>query len=110
MKNKKNNLIYFEISETDYPPILPFTTWMQNSQFRNIDWITKNKLSVVESVEPETAEHIFCVTAPRDWVETNCPSLLREDIYYCPLPEDENVCYGKNDIRFLNYNEGYKYV
>ena len=103
-------LIYFEISETDYPPIEPFKSWMQNQQFRNREWIKQNKLSVIESVEPGTATPYFCVSAPKDWVATYCPSLLREDIYYCPLPEDENECYGKYDIKFLNYNEGYRYV
>ena len=110
MKSKKINLIYFEIYETDYPPIEPFTSWMQNLQFRDIDWIRKNKLSVIESVEPGTANHYFCITAPRDWVATYCPTILEGDIIYCLLPEDENECYNEYDIKLLNYNEGYKYV
>lgn len=110
MKDKKSNLIYFEINETDYPPIEPFLSWMQYSQFRDIEWIKQNKLSVIESVEPNAAVHYFCITAPKEWVESNCPTLLEEDITYCLLPEDENECYNQYDIKFLNYNEGYEYV
>lgn len=110
MKDDKRKLIYIEIDETDYPPIEPFISWMQNSQFRNKKWIAKNKLSVVESVIPGTAIPNFCITAPRGWVIQNCPTLLEEDVLYCPLPERENLCYGRFDTKFLNYNEGYKHV
>lgn len=102
------NLIYFEIDEYNYPPIEPFKTWIRNGQFRNKNWIAANKLSVIETAQAGTAN--FCVTAPKEWVKKNCPSLLREDMFFCPLPEDKNICYSRYDIKFLNYNEGYKYV
>ena len=111
----KHNLIYFELNDwwagRDYPEAEPFMTWMNidtwDKYFRNEKWIAANHLSIVEQTLDQSNN--FCITATKEWVEKNCPSLLAQYREFCVLPEDTNECYGRWGTRFLNYDEGYEF-
>lgn len=77
-------IIYFEIDNwfagRDYPNAQPFLSWMNddlNLAFANDNWCIENRLCV-EAVLIDMSV-CFCVTAPRSWVEENCPKLLTDE-------------------------------
>lgn len=77
-------IIYFEIDNwfagRDYPNAQPFLNWMNddlNLTFTNNDWCIDNHLCVEATIIDMSV--CFCVSAPRSWIEENCPKLLTDE-------------------------------
>lgn len=84
MENKE--VIYFSVNNwfcgRDYPPTENFKKWLGNDlnqTFRNDTWCKENKLCVYYGVVDMSQN--YTVSAPREWVEKNCPELLTEKEY-----------------------------
>ena len=107
---KKNNIVYFELNNwycgKDYPDEEPFVSWLEddcNLIFENEKWIKENELCVYSELIDMSCN--FCVTAKREWVEKNCPTLLtkhKEFLRY-PEPNWHNNVYSKFGHQFLEY-------
>lgn len=107
------DVVYFELNNwacgRDYPDAEPFISWLEddlNQQFRNEEWIKENKLIVVESMVDMSLN--FCISAPKSWVEENCPELL---IKYTEFLRKDME--GRFGCPFLEYKEeqvGYYYA
>ena len=109
----KPEIIYFEvnnwISGENYPAEEPFLDWMSYGEsglsvFASDEWVAENQL-VVRAMPLDMSLN-FCVTAPRKWVELNCPCLLERRnarFLYPPAPNGEAPC-GKEDY-FEDYAE-----
>lgn len=77
-------IIYFELDNwfcgRDYPNAEPFISWMCKDYgfcFGNDEWCKENKLCVEAGmIDMSTC---FCVTAPKSWIEKNCPKLLTDE-------------------------------
>ena len=105
-----NDIIYFELNNwfagSDYPAAEPFISWMSDDlsiRFRNEDWVEENKLCVVESLVDMSSD--FCVTATKEWVDKNCPSLLTDYQEFLRYPDEWDEVYGRFGCRFLPYEE-----
>ena len=76
-------IIYFEIDNwfagRDYPNAQPFLDWMNDDNliFTDNDWCIDNHLCVEATIIDMSV--CFCITAPRSWVEENCPKLLTDE-------------------------------
>lgn len=105
-----NDIIYFELNNwfcgQDYPDDAPFTTWMcpdTDIKFMDEDWVKSNKLCVVFDFVDMSVN--FCITATKDWVEKNCPSLLTKYTEFLREPNEAGVIVGRFGHQFLEYNE-----
>lgn len=106
-----DDIVYFELNNwmpgDDYPAVEPFVSWMEsdlNISFRNEEWVKTNRLCVVESLVDMSSN--FCITATKEWVDKNCPSLLNEYCEFLRFPDEEdNDVYGRFGCRFLPYKE-----
>ena len=81
-----NNVIYFSVNNwfcgRDYPDTPNFRKWLGddlNQSFRNDKWCKENKLCVYYGCVDMSQN--YTVSAPREWVEKNCPELLTDDEY-----------------------------
>lgn len=78
-----SDVIYFELnnwfSGRDYPPDGNLSTWVENGQFNNDEWCKENKLCVLSGLI-DMSEN-WCITAPKDWVLSWCPEILRDSEY-----------------------------
>lgn len=112
-------IIYFELNNwfrgQDYPDAEPFIGWMENDlkqKFRNEDWIKENKLVVVESFVDMSMN--YCITATKEWVQTNCPELLTKFTWFVrSIEDDDDLPQGRFGCPFLEYSEdniGYHYA
>lgn len=110
----KKDVVYFELNNwvrgIGYPEAEPFVSWMSNDlalTFRDENFIKENKLCVVWQLVDMSVN--FCITAPRPWVEDNCPELLTKYTRFLrhpnPDPKNEGVVYGHFDTEFLPYAE-----
>ena len=95
--------VYFELNNwfagEHYPNEEPFKTWCGNDlnlYFLNEDWVKENKLVVVADSIDMSID--WCITAPKEWVENNCPKLLSDESTYV-------IINGSNGER----QEEYKY-
>lgn len=84
MINKE--VVYFSVNNwfcgRDYPPTENFKKWLSNDlnqSFRNNEWCKENKLCVYYGCVDMSQN--YTVSAPREWVEKNCPELLTDDEY-----------------------------
>lgn len=84
MTNK--DVIYFSVnnwfSGQDFPPTENFRKWLGNDlnqSFRNDEWCKENKLCVYYGMVDMSQN--YTISAPREWVEKNCPELLTDDEY-----------------------------
>lgn len=129
-----NDIIYFELNNwfcgRDYPEAEPFISWLSNDfnqSLRNKDWVKENKLVVVYGLLDMSLN--YCISAPREWVEKNCPDLLSDKEYdykVCRFSKGEETIItehkkfsdflrhpeegailpeGRCGMRFLEYNE-----
>lgn len=77
------NLVYFELnnwfSGRDYPDEEPFRSWVRDDQFGSDEWCKKNKLVVMKG--PIDMSLSWCVIAPKEWIERECPALLSSGSY-----------------------------
>ena len=106
------DIVYFEVnnwfSERDYPKCEPFLTWMKDDDkipFRNAQWINENKINVAWGFVDMSQN--FCVTAPKEWVEKNCPELLTDWTKFLRYPDEFGYVYGRFDQEFIPYDEDY---
>lgn len=110
------NVVYFELNNwfggRDYPPEEPFYTWLGNDlkqAFTNEEFVKENKLVVVCGLLDMSMN--YCITAPRKWVEENCPVLLSDNTYtYNTIQyhkgEERTITHIKKYSDFLKfYNE-----
>jgi hypothetical protein len=84
MENKE--VVYFSVnnwmSGENYPPTKNFKKWLGddfNQSFRNDEWCKENKLCVYYGMIDMSTN--YTISAPREWVEKNCPELLTDDEY-----------------------------
>lgn len=80
------DVVYFSVNNwmrgKDYPPLKCFDEWLGddlNQSFRNDAWCKENKLCVYYGVVDMSTN--YTISAPREWVEKNCPELLTDDEY-----------------------------
>ena len=83
---EKNDVIYFSVNNwfcgRDYPDTPKFRKWLGNDlkqSFMNDKWCKKNKLCVYQGAIDMSCN--YTVSAPREWVEKNCPELLTDKEY-----------------------------
>lgn len=124
------DVIYFELnnwfSGRDFPEGEPFATWVDKYYFSDETWVKKNKLCVVSG--PIDMSYNWCITAPKQWVEENCPKLLSDEKFdtefiiqtpegikreietysykqFLRYPEPDGMIYGRFGWEFLPYKE-----
>lgn len=83
---EKNDVIYFSVNNwfrgRDYPDTPKFRKWLGNDlrqKFMSDKWCKKNKLCVYQGAIDMSCN--YTVSAPREWVEKNCPELLTDKEY-----------------------------
>lgn len=101
-------VIYFELNNwhggTNFPLNMRFLDWMNHYNFRNEEWVKKNKLCVVVTTVDLSLN--YCVTATREWVEDNCYELLETYTEFLREPDEYGDVYSTlTDIPFLKYSE-----
>ena len=110
-RNKMDKeIVYFELNNwfcgQHYPDEEPFLTWLHddlNIYFDNEEWVKENKLCVVFSLVDMSSN--YCITATKEWVESNCPRLLTEYKQFLRYPDENGCVYGQCGHKFLNYSE-----
>lgn len=82
----KDDVIYISVnnwfSGRDYPPTPNFEKWLGNDlqqAFENDEWAKKNELCIYHGVLDMSVN--YTISAPRKWVEKNCPELLTDKEY-----------------------------
>jgi hypothetical protein len=77
-------VIYFSVNNwfcgEDYPPTENFKKWLGhdlNQAFRNDEWAKENKLCIYCGLIDMSMN--YTISAPREWVEKNCPELLTDE-------------------------------
>lgn len=108
--SKKSEIVCFELnnwfSGRDYPAEEPYVGWMCddfNINFMNEEWVKENRLCVVFSVVDMSFN--FCITATREWVENNCPSLLIKYTEFIRQPDKYGDVFGRFGNEFLEYTD-----
>lgn len=81
---EKPDVVYFSVNNwfcgENYPPTENFKKWLGDDlkqNFRNDEWCKENKLCVYWGNVDMSLN--YTVSAPKEWVEKNCPELLTED-------------------------------
>ena len=103
-------VVYFELNNwaqgRDYPDAEPFLTWMEDDldiPFGDPNWAKENKLCGVCGLIDMSQN--FCITATKEWVKANCPSLLTEYIKFLRYPDEDGEVQGQFGHWFLEYKE-----
>ena len=80
------DIIYFSVNNwfcgRDYPDTPNFRKWLGNDlkqSFANDEWCKENKLCVTCQVIDMSFG--YAISAPREWVEKNCPEILTDKEY-----------------------------
>lgn len=103
-------IVYFHMAtkgagENSYPPIEPFITIMNNendiSSVFDDEWAKENEVCI--TMECFNTFIKFYITATKDWVEKNYPTLLTEHKEYLKYPDDENNTYTTKKNKYLKY-------
>lgn len=132
-KYMDSDIVYFELNNwmpgRNYPNEEPFITWCGddlNLYFDDEDWVKENKLCVVTELIDMSIN--WCITAPKEWVEKNCPKLLSDEstsvtfitkgekgtiekvtIYpysdFLRFPDEDGDVYGDWGTKFKEYSE-----
>lgn len=83
---EKDKVIYFSVnnwfSGRDYPDTPNFRKWLGNDlkqSFMSDEWCKENKLCVYQGAIDMSCN--YTVSAPREWVEKNCPEILTDKEY-----------------------------
>lgn len=71
--------------------------------FDREDWVKENRLCAVHTLVDMSFN--YCITAPRDWVENNCPELLTKYRQSLRFPDEDGLVFGQFDDEFLEYRE-----
>ena len=101
-----DDIVYFWLNDWDYPEADPYLGWMIDEEkpvFLNEDWVKENKLCVI--VVPFIMDIYFFVTAKREWVEKNCPSILAEYSNYMIVPDENGEVLDPMCGRYKTYCE-----
>lgn len=114
MKNK--DVIFFSVNNwfpgRDYPDTPNFKKWLGNDlnqRFSNDDWCKENKLCVYAGVIDMSFN--YTISAPKEWVEKNCPELLTDDEYTYILRETRHKkhIFGKPEVVWVDVEYKKKY-
>ena len=106
------DVVYFSVnnwfSGENYPPTKNFKKWLSddfNQSFRNDEWCKENKLCVYYGCVDMSTN--YTISAPREWVEKNCPELLTEYTQFVFAPEEGKTIPDHDDWYqlFLEYCE-----
>ena len=108
-------IIYFELDNwscgRDYPNAEPFTSWMGKDYgfcFGNDEWCKENRLCVEAGlIDMSTC---FCISAPKSWIEENCPKLLTDEecgAEFCIScwDEEQQRCIEKTQYESCKYSK-----
>lgn len=109
-----DDIIYFHLNNwmpgKDYPNKEPFLTWMHDFKMikylGNDEWCKENKICVL--MYPVDMSTSFCITATKEWVEKNCPSILDEDKQFQVSPDEDGdyiAPLADETLYFLEYSE-----
>jgi len=107
--SETKDIVYFELSDQfagrDYPFEKPFIGWMINgdNSFEDKSFVEENKLCVVCSVIDMHMN--YCITAKREWVESNCPNLLVKYTRFLRTPNENGEVYGIHGNKFKEYTK-----
>ena len=100
-------IIYISVNNwfygRDYPKLECFRKWLGddlNQTFRNDSWAKENKLCINYGVIDMSWN--YCISAPREWVERECPKLLGDEEYTYAL-----VSVGKDGEKRTEYTKKY---
>ena len=102
-----DDVVYFSVNNWmyghDYPPTDNFRKWLGNDlhqSFRDEPWVRENKLCVRCGCIDMSQN--YCVTAPRKWVEENCPELLSNgEFTYTTMINDKTVEHKGRYAKFV---------
>lgn len=95
-------IVYFELNNwrrgETYPNESPLFYWMDYPiKFLEDKWVEENKLVVVTKLIDMSIN--ICVSAPKVWVEENCPFLLTKYTDFLRYPDKD----GKIEGIFSNF-------
>ena len=112
-------------SGRDYPINGKLRELVENHCFSNDEWCKENKLCVLCGNVDMSIN--WCITAPAEWVEENCPELLSDEEYtyevhvygqgekkvnihkkkYCEFlrPEEDGTASSRFGVSFLEYSK-----
>ena len=111
----KQDIIYFSVNNwfcgRDYPDTPNFRKWLGDDlkqSFTNDTWCKENKLCV--TCEIIDMSHGYAISAPREWVEKNCPELLtdKEYTYYTVISswdKEKNDWVSKREEKTRKYSD-----
>ena len=109
---KKDDIVYFSLNNwhcgIHYPDTETFRKWLGddgNQYFMDDDWCKENKLCVYCGLIDMSFN--YTVSAPREWVEKNCPELLTDYSEFIFLPKEGETKPEHDDWYqpFLDYCE-----
>lgn len=103
-------VVYFEMNnwfaERNYPNDEPFRTWMANDlklTLADSNWVEANHLVVVCHYVDMAVN--FMVSAPKEWVEHNCPKLLTDYTKFLRYPDENGEVIGHFGTRFRRWSD-----
>ena len=106
----EKEIVYFELNNwcagRDYPDNARFIYWMsddENIKFIDPLWVETNGLCVVWQFVDMSDN--FCISAPKEWVEKNCPELLTTYKKFLRYPDSAWNVYGRFGTKFLEYTD-----
>ena len=68
-----------------------------------IKWVKQNKLCVeMNTIDMSVS---YRITAPKSWVEKNCPELLTKYTQFICTPDEDGVILDRFGKEFLPYSE-----
>ena len=103
--------IYIELNNWSagegYPNCEPFLSWFKDDCHQQLmykRWVEENKLCVIYEIIDMSFNYL--ITAPKEWVEKNCPDLLTEHKQFLRQSntQDETPI-GQTGTHFLEYKE-----
>lgn len=113
---ESKDVVFFSVNNwfcgRDYPKTGNFQKWLVddlNLSFMNDEWCKTNKLCVYWGNIDISIN--FTVSAPREWVEKNCPELLTDDEYTYIVREARHKrhIFGKPEIVWKDVEYKKKY-
>lgn len=113
---ESKDVVFFSVNNwfcgRDYPKTDNFKKWLVddlNLSFRNDEWCKTNKLCVYWGDIDISVN--FTVSAPREWVENNCPELLTDDEYTYIVRETRHKkhIFGKPEVVWKDVENKKKY-
>jgi len=94
MDKPKNDIVYFWLNDWDHPNDSLYIGWMIRKDkpiFLDEEWVKENKLCVI--VDQLYMDMYVFITATREWVENNCPSILNKYNRYLSIPDGKGKAF-----------------